>query len=65
MKSRKKILVLDTSALLAKYQLLLPHSEYEIITTSKVIDEVKDFENKDAVLLAISLNRVKVIDPPS
>ncbi len=64
-KPRKKILVLDTSALLAKYQLLLPHSEYEIITTSKVIDEVKDLENRDAVLLAISLNRVKVIDPPT
>ncbi|MCD6300559.1 MAG: nucleotide-binding protein [Staphylothermus sp.] len=63
-KPKKKVLVLDTSALLAKYQLLLPHSEYEIATTSRVVDEVKDAENKDAVLLAISLNRVKVVDPP-
>ncbi len=60
----KLVIVMDTSALLAKYHLQIPSYLGEIIVPSRVVEEVRDEENKSALTLGLEINRVKVVSPP-
>ncbi len=59
----KKIIILDTSALLAKYHLILPAINTEILTTPSVVEEVRDIENREALQLGLELSRIKPVEP--
>lgn len=54
------VYVLDTSTLLAGIQLML---EGRMYVTSRVVGEVIDSENRSKLELAISLGKVKVVEP--
>lgn len=56
-----KILVLDTTALLSSFQLLIHDC---LITTSEVYDEVRDNENYEKMLLSLNLNRLIIVETP-
>ena len=57
--------VLDTGALLAKYYNLLPRHRVALYTTFSNVEEVRDEENKTALLDAIENRVVTVIEPAS
>jgi len=59
----KIAVVLDTGALLAKYYRLLPRTRVDIFTTNSAVTEVRDLENKRALLEAIELEVIRVLDP--
>jgi len=59
----KIAVVLDTGALLAKYYRLLPRTGVDIFTTSSAVIEVRDLENRQALLEAIELEVIRVLDP--
>ncbi len=61
--SGKLIIVMDTSALLAKYHLQIPGYIGEITTTNRVVEEVRDMENREALELGIDINRVRIVEP--
>lgn len=62
-RSSTKILVFDTSAFLAKYHLYVPSHGYTIYTPPTVIEEVRDMENKEALVLGLELSRITVRSP--
>jgi UPF0271 protein len=55
------VYVVDTTALLAKWVLLLPIPAY---TTSLVAAEAKDPESREATNTALMLGKLRIIDPP-
>ncbi len=57
------VLVLDTSAFLAKYP--LQQYIYSLYTTPSVLDEVRDKESKYAMEIAVAIDRVRVVEPPN
>ncbi len=57
----RRVLVLDTAAFLARLQLSL--FCFEMITSPRVVDEVKDFESRLGIELIEGLNRVSVREP--
>ncbi|MEM4717145.1 MAG: nucleotide-binding protein [Desulfurococcaceae archaeon] len=59
----KHVVILDTSALLAKYYRYIDRSRYSIYTTESAVHEVKDYENKQALEEAIELGLLIVIRP--
>ncbi len=61
--SNKVVLVLDTSAFLAKYPLQVYGSNTILYTTPSVIDEARDKETRESVELAMILNRIIVKKP--
>ncbi|ABN69827.1 Nucleotide binding protein, PINc [Staphylothermus marinus F1] len=61
--SRKLNIVFDTSAFLAKYHLQLPRYIVKIYTVPRVVDEVRDQENKEALELGIETKMIEVIEP--
>jgi len=61
--SDKLYVVLDTSALLAKYYMHLDPLKTEIYTVKRAVDEVKDSENREALEVGLSIGRVRVIEP--
>ncbi len=61
--SGKIAVVLDTGALLAKYYRLLPRTRLDVFTVSLAVNEVKDPDNKQALIEAIDLEVIRVIDP--
>ncbi|MCC6010927.1 MAG: nucleotide-binding protein [Desulfurococcaceae archaeon] len=61
--SGKIAVVLDTGALLAKYYRLLPRMGIDVFTASLAVSEVKDADNRQALLEAIDLGVISVIDP--
>ncbi len=60
---QRKYVILDTSALLAKYQLLHYSSDAVLMTTPLVVDEVKDYESRSALDLAMSLGKLLIVEP--
>ncbi len=60
---QRKYIILDTSALLAKYQLLHYSSDVVLMTTPLVVSEVKDHESRSALDLAVSLGRLLIVEP--
>ena len=52
----------DTGALLARVYYMLPSYKFEFYTTSACFKEVKDAENREALLNALELGLVKVVD---
>jgi len=63
--NKKIILVLDTSAFLAKYHLQISKPDIEIYTTTSVVNEVRDKENREALNIGLSIGRVKIVEPNS
>ncbi|MEM0367843.1 MAG: nucleotide-binding protein [Desulfurococcaceae archaeon] len=62
--SGKKIaLILDTGALLAKYYRYAPRIKVDIYTTDSAVNEVKDQENKSALIEALELRLIHVEKP--
>jgi len=61
--NKRLALVLDTSALLAKYYRLLPRSVMDVYTTSLAVSEVRDLENRQALLEAIDVGIINITDP--
>ncbi len=59
---RKLYIVLDTAAFLAKYP-LQQYSTYELLTTPHVLSEVRDRESREALEMALSIGRVRVVEP--
>ncbi|MCE4614033.1 MAG: hypothetical protein F7B60_00670 [Desulfurococcales archaeon] len=55
-----KCVILDTTALLAGIQNIIPPPLY---TTSKAVEEVKDAENREKLNIAIETGRINVKDP--
>lgn len=55
--------ILDTGALLAKYYRLLPRTGVDVFTTSLAVSEVRDAENKQALMEAIEMGIIGVVDP--
>ncbi|WP_448578115.1 NOB1 family endonuclease [Thermosphaera sp.] len=60
---RVKTAVLDTSALLAKIYRLLPRYEIELYTSPSVVEEVRDYESKEALQEALDLGLLTVKAP--
>jgi len=60
---QRKYVILDASALLAKYQLLHYSSDVVLVTTPLVVNEIKDHESKSALDLAVSLGKLLIIEP--
>ncbi|MCX8198732.1 MAG: hypothetical protein N3E36_01720 [Sulfolobales archaeon] len=58
-----KYIILDTSALLAKYQLLYYSNDVVLMTTPLVVSEVKDHESRSALDLAVSLGKLLIVEP--
>jgi len=61
--SKKIILVLDTTAFIAKYQLQAYSPFVEIYTTPSVIQEAKDRESRDSLQLSLDIGRVFIKTP--
>jgi len=61
--TEKILVVLDTSALLAKYHLQLDPLKARVLTTQRVVDEVKDAESREALELGLSIGRIEVVKP--
>ena len=61
--NEKIIVVLDTSAFLAKYHLQLDPVKTEIYTVPRVVDEVRDRESREALEVGMGIGRVKVVSP--
>jgi len=61
--SGKLYVVLDTTALLAKYYMYLDPLKAEIYTVRRAVDEVKDAENREALEVGLCIGRVKVAEP--
>jgi len=59
----KKAIILDTSALIAKYYRLLPRNIFEVYTTENAVREVIDRENREALFEAIDLGLITVSNP--
>jgi UPF0271 protein len=59
----EKVLVLDTTAFIARLPLYAPR--IRAYTTSSVLSEVRDSESKAGLEMALTLERVSVLDPPS
>lgn len=57
-----EVLVLDAAALLSPYHLLSTGGC--LVTTSLVVEEVKDSENYERLLLSLSIGRVLVLESP-
>lgn len=57
---RKVYIILDTSAFLAKYP-LQHYSSYELLTTDLVVSELRDRESREALEIALSIGRVKIV----
>jgi len=62
---RKRCLVLDTTALLAAIQLSMAPMDGNtvLLTTSSNVEEVKDFENRSKLEVALEIGRIVVKDP--
>lgn len=56
-------MVLDTGALLAKYYRFIPRVGVDMYTTPSAVCEVKDPENRAALVEAVDLGFVKIIAP--
>lgn len=61
--STSRVIVLDTSAVLAKIYRLLPRHELEVYTTPSVVSEVLDSENKQALEESLELGLLRVRAP--
>ncbi|MEM4481133.1 MAG: PIN domain-containing protein [Desulfurococcaceae archaeon] len=61
--NKELAVVLDTTALLAKYYRFAPRLSADILVPIGVVSEVKDAENRLALEEAINLNIVEVISP--
>jgi len=61
--NKRLAVVLDTSALLAKYYRLLPRTIMDVYTTSLAVNEVRDLENRQALLEAIDVGIISITDP--
>jgi len=57
----RTIVVLDTTSLLAKIHMYLRN--VDIYVSSRVVDEVKDMENRSALELGLDIGRVNIEDP--
>ncbi|MEM1628335.1 MAG: nucleotide-binding protein [Desulfurococcaceae archaeon] len=56
-------IILDTGALLAKYYRLIPRFRVKLFTTPSAVEEVKDIENKEALIQAIELELITIESP--
>ncbi|WP_048163000.1 NOB1 family endonuclease [Thermogladius calderae] len=63
--TNKVAIVGDTGALLARIYYMLPSYRFDFYTTSICVGEVKDQENREALLKAVDLGLVKVVEPGS
>jgi UPF0271 protein len=62
--SRSKLaIVLDTGALIAKYYRLLPKNNVLVYTVQSAVEEVVDRENREALLEAMQLGLINVVEP--
>lgn len=57
------VIVMDTSALLAKYYLNLPDYLGEIIIPERVLEEVRDEESRRSLELGLGIKRISVGKP--
>ncbi len=59
---KRKAFVLDTTALIAKYQLLY-HGGADIYTVKECVEETRDRESREALELALSIGRIRIGEP--